>query len=77
MGLLNRFFAVVVDTVEGEGGLVNEFEGDAALCVFRAPTEHEDPARAALSTARRICEAVAAAGEVDVGVGVRRSHGDR
>ena len=70
VGLLNRFFAVVVDTVEEEGGLVNKFEGDAALCIFGAPTEHEDPARAALRAARRICDAVAAAGEVDVGVGV-------
>ena len=70
VGLLNRFFAVVVDTVEGEGGLVNKFEGDAALCVFGAPTDHEDPAGAALRAARRICDAVAEAGEVDVGVGV-------
>jgi class 3 adenylate cyclase len=70
VGLLNRFFAVVVDTVEEEGGLVNKFEGDAALCVFGAPTDHEDPAGAALRAARRICDAVADAGEVDVGVGV-------
>jgi class 3 adenylate cyclase len=70
VGLLNRFFAVVVDTVEEEGGLVNKFEGDAALCIFGAPTEHPDPARAALRAARRICDAVASAGEVDVGVGV-------
>ena len=70
VGLLNRFFAVVVDTVEAEGGLVNKFEGDAVLCVFGAPTEHPDPAGAALRAARRICTAVAAAGEVDVGVGV-------
>ena len=70
VGLLNRFFAVVVETVEGEGGLVNKFEGDAALCVFGAPTDHEDPAGAALRAARRICDAVAEAGEVDVGVGV-------
>lgn len=70
VGLLNRFFAVVVDTVEGEGGLVNKFEGDAALCVFGAPTDHPDPPGAALRAARRICEAVAEAGEVDVGVGV-------
>jgi class 3 adenylate cyclase len=70
VGLLNRFFAVVVDTVEDEGGLVNKFEGDAALCIFGAPTEHEDPAGAALRAARRICDAVAEAGEVDVGVGV-------
>ena len=70
VGLLNRFFAVVVETVEDEGGLVNKFEGDAALCVFGAPTDHPDPAGAALRAARRICDAVADAGEVDVGVGV-------
>jgi class 3 adenylate cyclase len=70
VGLLNRFFEVVVETIEDAGGLVNKFEGDAALCVFGAPTDHEDPAGAALQAARRICDAVAAAGEVDVGVGV-------
>ncbi|RZU30512.1 adenylate/guanylate cyclase domain-containing protein [Blastococcus saxobsidens] len=70
VGLLNRFFEIVVDTIEGEGGLVNKFEGDAALCVFGAPTDHPDPAGAALRAARRICAAVADAGEVDVGVGV-------
>jgi class 3 adenylate cyclase len=73
VGLLNRFFAVVVEAVEDEGGLVNKFEGDAALCVFGAPGEHPDPAGAALRAARRICAAVAAAGEVDVGLGV--AHG--
>jgi adenylate cyclase len=70
VGLLNRFFAVVVETVEAEGGLVNKFEGDAALCVFGAPADLPDPAGAALRSARRICDAVAAAGELDVGVGV-------
>jgi class 3 adenylate cyclase len=70
VGLLNRFFEVVVDAIEDEGGLVNKFEGDAALCVFGAPTDHADPSGAALRAARRICDAVEAAGEVDVGVGV-------
>src|SRR3954452_18231094 len=70
VGLLNRFFEVVVDAIEADGGLVNKFEGDAALCVFGAPTDHADPAGAALRAARRICDAVRAAGEVDVGVGV-------
>jgi class 3 adenylate cyclase len=70
VGLLNRFFEVVVETIEDEGGLVNKFEGDAALCVFGAPTDHPDPAGAALRAARRICDGVGAAGEVDVGVGV-------
>jgi class 3 adenylate cyclase len=70
VGLLNRFFTVVVDTVEAEGGLVNKFEGDAALCIFGAPTEHPDPAGAALRAARRIGDAVSDAREVDVGIGV-------
>jgi adenylate cyclase len=70
VGLLNRFFEIVVEIIEAEGGLVNKFEGDAALCVFGAPTDHPDPAGAALRAARRICDAVRAAGEVDVGVGV-------
>jgi class 3 adenylate cyclase len=70
VGLLNRFFRVVVETIESEGGLVNKFAGDAALCVFGAPADHPDPAGAALRAARRICDAVRQAGEVDVGVGV-------
>jgi class 3 adenylate cyclase len=70
VGLLNRFFEVVVEAVEDGGGLVNKFEGDAALCVFGAPADHADPAGAALRAARRICDAVKDAGEVDVGVGV-------
>jgi adenylate cyclase len=70
VGLLNRFFEIVVETIEADGGLVNKFEGDAALCVFGAPTDHPDPAGAALRAARRICDAVRSAGEVDVGVGV-------
>ena len=70
VGLLNRFFAVVVEAISAEGGLVNKFEGDAALCVFGAPTALDDAAGAALRAARAICDAVAEAGEVDVGVGV-------
>jgi adenylate cyclase len=70
VGLLNRFFAVVVEAVEAEDGLVNKFEGDAALCVFGAPAELADPAGAALRAARRIVDHVRETGEVDVGVGV-------
>src|SRR4051794_36037471 len=70
VGLLNRFFEIVVDTVEQGGGLVNKFEGDAALCVFGAPAAPPAPGGGARRAARRICDAVKDAGEVDVGVGV-------
>jgi adenylate cyclase len=68
--ILNRFFEVVVEAVERNGGLVNKFEGDAALCVFGAPVTLIDPASGALRAAREIRDRVRAAGEVEVGVGV-------
>ncbi|MEY2469215.1 MAG: adenylate cyclase [Actinomycetota bacterium] len=52
--VLNRFFAVVVDVVQQHGGLVNKFEGDAALAIFGAPATLDDPAGAALRAAREL-----------------------
>ena len=51
---LNDFFGVVVHTIHGEGGWVNKFEGDGALCIFGAPgTQPDHPARA-LRAAREL-----------------------
>ena len=50
--LLNQFFGVVVEVVEERGGMVNKFEGDAALAVFGAPVPREDAAACALAAAR-------------------------
>jgi adenylate cyclase len=52
--LLNTFFCLVVEVVEEHGGWVNKFEGDAALCVFGAPTTSAAPAGDALRAARRL-----------------------
>ncbi|MDX6583611.1 MAG: adenylate cyclase [Solirubrobacterales bacterium] len=69
--LLNRFFRVVVDAVEAEGGLVNKFEGDAALCVFGAPAASDDPAGDALRAARRLAARLEReVPEVGFGIGV-------
>ncbi len=51
---LNEFFAVVVNVVEQNGGLVNKFEGDAALAIFGAPVDDVDCASHALATAREL-----------------------
>ncbi|KAA9149332.1 adenylate/guanylate cyclase domain-containing protein [Amycolatopsis acidicola] len=67
---LNRLFASVVSAVDARGGLVNKFQGDAALCIFGAPTRLADPATAALSAARAIRDAVKESGELDLGIGV-------
>jgi adenylate cyclase len=71
VALLNRFFTVVVDVVEAHGGWINKFEGDAALAVFGAPTEHPDPAGGALAAGRLLARRLPAeVPEVAVGIGV-------
>src|SRR4051794_11066738 len=52
--LLNRFFSIVVEEIEAQCVWVNKFEGDAALCVFGAPTARPDAAGDALRAARNL-----------------------
>ncbi len=54
VSVLNRFFAIVVAVVAREGGWVNKFEGDAALCLFGAPQDEPDHAARALRAATAI-----------------------
>jgi adenylate cyclase len=62
---------VVVDVVEGHCGLVNKFEGDAALCVFGAPVRRPDPAGDALACARELATRLAReVPEIDFGIGI-------
>lgn len=42
------------EVVTRHNGLINKFEGDAALAVFGAPVEHPNPAAAALAAAREL-----------------------
>lgn len=72
--LLNLFFGVVVRVTAAEGGWVNKFEGDGALCVFGAPgamVDHAERALRATRTLRRELLALAASHpELDAGIGV-------
>ncbi len=71
---LNAFFHAVVDTVTAEGGWVNKFEGDGALCIFGVPGFQPDHEARALRAARRLRVRLAGlAAEhpgLDAGVGV-------
>jgi adenylate cyclase len=68
---LNEFFRIVVETVEDQGGWVNKFEGDAALCVFGAPTRRPDAACDALRAARALGQRLARElDDIDAGIGV-------
>jgi adenylate cyclase len=71
---LNRYFRAVVQVVAAEGGWVNKFEGDGALCVFGAPGDDRDHATRALRAARRLHRAFVDAGDggqpLDAAIGV-------
>jgi adenylate cyclase len=70
VALLNEFFAAVVETVDRHCGLVNKFEGDAALCVFGAPVPQDDHAARALATARELRARIDAMEAFDAAIGV-------
>jgi adenylate cyclase len=67
--VLNDFFRIVVAAVDERQGLINKFQGDAALAVFGAPLSIDDPASAALSTARGLAADLRRL-PVDFGIGV-------
>ncbi|MBX7433347.1 adenylate/guanylate cyclase domain-containing protein [Mycobacterium sp. Y57] len=66
---LNDFFRIVVAEVDARHGLVNKFQGDAALAVFGAPLRIADPPSAALATARTLANELRSL-PVDFGIGV-------
>ena len=68
--VLNGFFRIVVSAVDDHRGLINKFQGDAALAVFGAPLALDDSASAALATARRIRHELHRLPQVDFGIGV-------
>ena len=69
--MLNRFFRVVVAVVNREGGWVNKFEGDAALCLFGAPRDQPDHADRALRCAAALPRELAHADDLlTAGIGV-------
>jgi adenylate cyclase len=54
--LLNRFFAVVIEVVHAHGGLINKFEGDAALAIWGAPGEPYELEGSIVAAARVLSE---------------------
>jgi adenylate cyclase len=71
VSVLNDFFAVVVEVIERHGGLINKFEGDAALAIFGAPVSTDDNAGRALAAARELGSRLnPSSTEIKFGIGV-------
>ena len=56
--LLNAYFGRVGDVIMAEGGMINEFEGDAVLAVFGAPIDLPDHPEKAVRAALGMFEVV-------------------
>jgi class 3 adenylate cyclase/tetratricopeptide (TPR) repeat protein len=67
--VLERYFELVSEIVEGHGGSVEKFIGDAVMAVFGIPQLHEDDALRAVRAAAQIRSAVESLS--DRGVAIR------
>ena len=70
---LNAFFDHVVDCVHRNKGIINKFQGDAALAVFGAPLPLDDTAGHALTAARELREELLDL-QLTAGIGVSAGH---
>ncbi|MCG8508001.1 MAG: adenylate/guanylate cyclase domain-containing protein [Rhodospirillales bacterium] len=56
--VLNRYFSAMVDIIEGHGGVVTQFQGDAILAIYNVPIADPDHAEKAVRTAIEMQKAV-------------------
>ncbi|AKK10221.1 adenylate/guanylate cyclase domain-containing protein [Corynebacterium uterequi] len=70
---LNRFFEIVVAVVHRNHGIINKFQGDAALAIFGAPININDATSWALAAARELREEIKDL-KLDAGIGVAAGH---
>jgi class 3 adenylate cyclase len=67
--LLNDYYTLMIDAINGEGGIVNQMEGDGLMAIFGAPLPREDHRRAAVLAARQMIEMIRLFNEDRVGRG--------
>ncbi|MDO4685019.1 MAG: adenylate/guanylate cyclase domain-containing protein [Corynebacterium sp.] len=70
---LNKFFEHVVGVVHRHKGIINKFQGDAALAIFGAPLPLADAAGNALAAARELHQELKGL-ELTCGIGVASGH---
>ena len=56
--LLNDYYALMMDAIGGEGGVVNQMVGDGLMAIFGAPTPTPDFCLHAVRAARQMVELV-------------------
>jgi len=56
--LLNDYYLLMMDAINGEGGIVNQMVGDGLMAIFGAPEPREDHRQAAVLAARQMVELI-------------------
>jgi adenylate cyclase len=75
--LLNDYYTLMMDAIDGEGGIVNQMVGDGLMAIFGAPLPRSDHRQAAVLAARQMIELIrlfnaerAGQGKVQIQIGV-------
>ena len=75
--LLNDYYLLMMDAINGEGGIVNQMVGDGLMAIFGAPVPRDDHRQAAVLAARQMVELIrlfndeqAARDKVQIQIGV-------
>jgi adenylate cyclase len=77
--LLNDYYTLMMDAINGESGIVNQMVGDGLMAIFGAPRPREDHRRAAVLAARQMIELVRLFNEeqaardkeqIEIGIGI-------
>ena len=56
--LLNDYYLLMMDAINGEGGIVNQMVGDGLMAIFGAPVPRENHRQAAVLAARQMVELI-------------------
>ena len=77
--LLNDYYLLMMDAINGEGGVVNQMVGDGLMAIFGAPAPREDHRQAAVLAARQMVDLIRLFNEeqaardkvqIEIGVGI-------
>jgi class 3 adenylate cyclase len=77
--LLNDYFALMMDAIDAEGGIVNQMVGDGLMAIFGAPLPRDGHRQRAVLAARRMVELIRLFNEqqaardklqIEIGIGV-------
>src|SRR5262245_6823132 len=81
--LLNDYYTLMMDAINGEGGIVNQMIGDGLMAIFGAPLPREDHRERAVRAAQQMVELIRLFNDeqaardkarIEIGIGIASGH---